>query len=71
MTIVIHDLNDEFVLLTQASIDQNNSFEKKIKIENQFTEHGSYSAIGFILNMTQGATTNFGVSLNEIPIMRK
>ena len=69
VTIVIHDLNDEFVLLTQASIDHNNSFEKKIKIENQFTEYGSYSAIGFILNMTQGATTNFGVSLNEIPII--
>ena len=40
----------------------------KIKIENKFTEYGNYSALGFILNMTKGATANFDVSLNEIPI---
>ena len=68
VTIVIRNLNDEFVLLTQASIDQNNSFEKKIEIDEQFTKHGNYSAVGFILNMTQGAITNFGISLNEVPV---
>ena len=68
VTIVIRDLNDEFVLLTQAIIDDDNSFERKIKIENKFTENGNYNAIGFILSMTKGATTNFDVSLNEIPI---
>jgi len=68
VTIVIRDLNDEFVLLTQAIINHDNSFGEKIKIENQFTEHGDYTAIGFIFNMSKGATTNFGVSLNEIPI---
>lgn len=68
VTIVIRDLNDEFVLLTQAIINHDDSFGKKIKIENKFTEHGNYSALGFILNMTKGATTNFDVSLNEIPI---
>ena len=68
VTIVIRDLNDEFVLLTQAIIDDDNSFGEKIKIENKFTEHGNYSAIGFILSMTKGVTTNFDVSLKEIPI---
>ena len=68
VTIVIRDLNDEFVLLTQAIIDDDNSFEREIKIENKFTENGNYDAIGFILSMTKGATTNFDVSLNEIPI---
>ena len=68
VTIVIRDLNDEFVLLTQAIIGDDNSFERKIKIENKFTENGNYNAIGFILSMTKGATTNFDVSLNEIPI---
>jgi len=69
VTIVIRDLNDEFVLLTQAIIDDDNSFERKIKIENKFTENGKYNAIGFILSMDKGATTNFDVSLNKIPIM--
>ena len=69
VTIVIRDLNDEFVLLTQAIIDDDNSFERKVKIENKFTENGNYNAIGFILSMTKGATTNFDVSLNEIPII--
>ena len=68
VTIVIRDLNDEFVLLTQAIIDDDNSFKKKIKIENKFTENGNYNAIGFILSMTNGAIANFDVSLNEIPI---
>ena len=68
VTIVIHDLNNEFVLLTQAIINNDDSFGKKIKIENKFIEHGNYSALGFILNMTKGATTNFDVSLNKIPI---
>ena len=31
VTIVIRNLNDEFVLLTQAIIDDDNSFKKKIK----------------------------------------
>jgi len=68
VTIVIRDLNDKFVMLTQALINADNSFEKTIKIGNKFSEHGIYSATGFILNMTKGVTTDFGVSLNEIPI---
>ena len=68
VTIVIRDLNDKFVMLTQALINTDNSFEKTIKIGNKFSEHGIYSATGFILNMTKGVTTDFGVSLNGVPI---
>ena len=68
VTIVIRDLNDKFVLLTQAIINHDNTFEKSVPIENKFTEHGIYTANGFILNMTKGISTEFTVSLNGIPI---
>lgn len=69
VTIVIRDINDDFVLLTQAGINHNNTFEKIVNVENRFTEHGIYNATGFILNMTKGVTADFGVSLNGSPII--
>ena len=69
VTIVIRDLNDEFVLLTQAVINPNDTFEKTIKIEDRFLEHGIYYATGFILNVTKGVTTDFTISLNGAPII--
>jgi hypothetical protein len=69
VTIVIRDHNDEFIQLTQASINHDYSFEKIIKINDNFSEHGVYNATAFILNMTKGVTTNFAVSLNGIPII--
>jgi len=69
VTIVIRDLNDEFVLLTQAVINPDDTFEKTIKIGDRFLEHGMYNATGFILNITKGATTNFTVSLNGVLII--
>ena len=71
VTIVIRDLNDEFVMLTQASINYDDTFEKTIKISDKFSEHGIYNATGFILNMTKGITTDFAVSLNGEPIILK
>ena len=68
VTIVIRDLNDEFVMLTQALINADNSFEKTVQINNKFSEHGIYNATGFILNMNKGATVDFGISLNGNPI---
>ncbi len=68
VTIVIRDQNDEFVMLEHSEIHHNDSFEKKIKVENQFTQHGSYSATGFILNMTDAETVHFDVSLSGFPI---
>ncbi len=69
VTIVIRDINDKFVLLTQAVINPDNTFEKTIKIGDRFSEHGIYNATGFILNMTKGITTDFAVSLNGVPII--
>ena len=69
VTIVIHDLNDKFVLLTQAVINHDDTFEKTIKIGDRFLEHGIYNATRFILNMTEGVTIDFTVSLNGVPII--
>ncbi|HJJ22757.1 MAG TPA: SHOCT domain-containing protein [Nitrosopumilus sp.] len=71
VSIVIRDLDDEFVMLIQTLIDYDDSFEKTIKISDKFSKHGIYNATGFILNMTKGITTNFGVSLNGVPIILK
>jgi len=68
VTIVIRDLNDKFVLLTQAIINHDNTFEKNVIIENKFTEFGIYTANGFILNMTEGVSTEFVVALNDISV---
>ena len=67
VTIVIRDLNDKFVLLTQATINHDNTFEKSIIIKDRFTEYGTYSANGFILNMTKGISTEFTMALDRIP----
>ena len=68
VTIVIRDQNNDFVLLSHSEIRPDDSFEKKIKVENQFTENGSYSAKGFILDMTHAETITFDVLLDEFPI---
>ncbi len=65
VTIVIRDLNNEFVLLTQSTIDYDDTFEKSIEIGNRFTQNGIYNATGFILNMTQGVTSEFNVTLDK------
>lgn len=62
ITIVIRDQNNEFVMLTQSSINYDDSFEKQITIGDKFSENGLYNATGFILNMTKGITTNFSTS---------
>lgn len=64
ITIVIRDQNNEFVMLTQSSINHDNSFEKSITIGNKFSENGHYNATGFILNMTKGITTDFSISID-------
>jgi len=66
VTIVIRDPNNEFVLLSQAIINHDDTFEKTVTIEGRFAEHGVYKGTGFILNMTKGITTDFGVDLNKI-----
>ena len=69
VTIVIRDLNNEFVLLTQATINHDDTFEKGMEIGGRFTQNGIYNATGFILNMTRGVTSEFSVSLDEHKII--
>ena len=66
VTIVIHDQNGEFVLLTHSEIHHDDSFEKKINVEDQFIKHGLYSVTGFIFSMTDAATVNFGIPSSEL-----
>lgn len=69
VTIVIKDNNDEFVLLTQAITNENYSFEKTIEINDKFRVSGNYHATGFILNMTAGVSTNFGIYSDYYPVV--
>lgn len=61
VTIVLRDPTDKFVLLSQAIIQANNSFEKIIPIKEKFQVLGSYNATAFVLNMTDGKTKSFDI----------
>lgn len=67
VTIVIRDTNNEFILLSQAIINHDDTFEKSVTIDNRFVEQGVYTGTGFILNMTKGITADFVVGSNQIP----
>jgi hypothetical protein len=59
VTIVLRDPNDKFVLLSQALIQSDDSFEKAITINEKFQVLGTYNATAFVLNMTAGKTQSF------------
>ena len=59
VTIVLRDPNDKFVLLSQAFIQTDDSFEKAIPINEKFQDLGAYNATAFVLNMTAGITQSF------------
>ena len=63
VSIVIRDPADGFVLLSQAIIQSDNSFEKDITINNKFQVPGTHNATAFILNMTAGKTQSFNFDL--------
>ena len=54
VSIVIRYHTNEFVLLTQALIKQDNTFQKSIDINQKFTKFGLYNVTAFIFNMTAG-----------------
>jgi hypothetical protein len=68
ITIVIRDFNHDFIMLTQAQINSDYSFEKIIDMKNKFSNLGMYNATGFILNMTKGVVANFEVVQNGIQV---
>ena len=59
VTIVLRDPNDKFVLLNQAIIHEDNSFETIIPINQKFQVSGTHNATAFVLNMTAGLTQSF------------
>ena len=68
VTIVIRDSNDKFVLLTQAFINPDNSFQRNIDTNDKFSSHGIYNATAFLVNMTEGSITRFDYSLDGSPV---
>ena len=71
VSVVIRDHTNEFVLLTQALIKQDNTFQRSIDINQKFTKFGLYNAAAFIFNMTAGERVTFELfdenSLPETP----
>lgn len=59
VTIVIRDPNDKFVLLNQAFIQDDDSFETDIPINQKFQVTGTHNATAFVLNMTSAKTKSF------------
>ena len=69
VSIVVRDPADNFVLLSQAIITADNSFEQKIPINEKFRMTGIHNATAFIFNMTEAKTQSFEITsgtLNEI-----
>jgi len=59
VSIMIRDHTNEFVLLTQALIKQDNTFQRSIDINQKFTKFGLYNVTAFIFNMTAGERVTF------------
>ena len=68
VSIVIRDSNEKFVLLTQALIKSDNTFERSVNSNEQFSVHGIYNATGFIVKISEGAFTIFDYSLDGSPV---
>ena len=64
VSIVIRDPNDSFVLLSQAIIRGDSSFEKTIPIDGDFEILGRYSATAFVLNITEAKIQSFHIKGN-------
>jgi len=62
VTIVIRDSNEEFVLLAQAFIQPDNTFQRSLDTDKKFKDHGIHNATAFILDLTKGKTTSFDFS---------
>jgi len=59
VSIVIRDHTNEFVLLTQALIKQDNTFLRIIDINQKFVKFGFYNTTAFIFNMSAGQSVTF------------
>ncbi len=68
VTIVIRDSKDKFVLLTQALIQPDNTFERIVSTNDKFTNHGIYNSTAFLVNFTEGSLTRFDFSIDGSPV---
>jgi len=59
VSVIIRDHTNEFVLLTQAFIKQDNTFQRSVDINQKFTKFGLYNVTAFIFNMTAGESVIF------------
>ncbi len=69
VTLVIRDPQDQFVMLTQAQIQADNTYERTIIINDKFGVHGIHKTIAFIQNLTAGSSTNFEFSVDGSPVI--
>jgi hypothetical protein len=61
---VIRDPNDRFILLSQAIVRGDSSFEKTIPITKDFEVLGKYNATAFVLNITEAKIQSFHITEN-------
>ena len=59
VSVIIRDHTNEFVLLTQAFIKQDNTFQRSVDINQKFIKFGLYNVTAFIFNMTAGESVIF------------
>ncbi len=62
VTIVIRDSNGEFLLLTQAFVQPDNTFQRSLDTDKKFEDHGIHNATAFILDLAKGKTASFDFS---------
>jgi len=62
VTIVIRDSNGGFVLLAQAFIQSDNTFQRILDSDKKFKDHGIHNATAFILDLTKGKIASFDFS---------
>ena len=74
VTVVIHNPNNDFVLLLSGISDSNHAFQIIVDTSTQENQHqfslkGIYNATAFIANKTAGKTVNFIFSPDGSPIL--
>jgi len=62
VSIVLRDSNNEFILLTQAYIQPDDTFQRSLGTDKKFEDHGIYNVTAFILDLTKGKTISFDFS---------
>ncbi len=62
VSIVLRDSNDEFILLTQAYIQPDNTFQRSLNTDKKFEDHGIHNVTAFILDLAKGKTISFDFS---------